>query len=43
MGCGGYLAAKSDMDHYDTERLREEWYVLMSKKDFSLMEKIIIL
>ncbi|CAG8737729.1 19915_t:CDS:2, partial [Racocetra fulgida] len=24
---GGYLAAKSDADHYDTERLREEWEV----------------
>ncbi|RIA92809.1 Ccc1 family [Glomus cerebriforme] len=27
MGCGGYLAAKSDLDHYDTERRREEWEV----------------
>ncbi|CAG8598264.1 24266_t:CDS:2, partial [Racocetra persica] len=27
MGLGGYLAAKSDSDHYDTERLREEWEV----------------
>ncbi|CAG8756956.1 9316_t:CDS:2, partial [Dentiscutata heterogama] len=27
MGLGGYLAAKSDADHYDTERLREEWEV----------------
>ncbi|RIB14669.1 Ccc1 family [Gigaspora rosea] len=27
MGLGGYLAAKSEADHYDTERLREEWEV----------------
>ena len=24
MGLGGYLAAKSDAEHYDSERLREE-------------------
>ncbi|KAI8996893.1 Ccc1 family [Pilobolus umbonatus] len=27
MGLGGYLAAKSEMEHYDTERIREEMEV----------------
>ncbi|CAJ0633967.1 421_t:CDS:2, partial [Entrophospora sp. SA101] len=27
MGLGGYLATKSESDHYDTERIREEWEV----------------
>jgi vacuolar iron transporter family protein len=28
MGLGGYLAARSDAEHYDSERRREEWEIV---------------
>src|SRR5712675_1010462 len=33
MGLGGYLAAKSDAEHYDSERRREEWEVKERNED----------
>ncbi len=33
MGLGGYLAAKSDAEHYASERKREEWEVLERNED----------
>ena len=33
MGLGGYLAAKSDAEHYSNERKREEWEVIERNED----------
>jgi VIT1/CCC1 family predicted Fe2+/Mn2+ transporter len=33
MGLGGYLAAKSDAEHYASERKREEWEVIERNED----------
>ena len=33
MGLGGYLAAKSDAEHYANERKREEWEVIERNED----------
>ena len=33
MGLGGYLAARSEMEHYKTERLREEREVVECPQD----------
>src|SRR5947199_10498713 len=33
MGLGGYLAAKSDAEHYASERKREEWEVVERNED----------
>ena len=33
MGLGGYLAAKSDCEHYASERKREEWEVIERNED----------
>src|SRR5450432_601402 len=33
MGLGGYLAARSDAEHYDSERKREEWEVIERNAD----------
>jgi len=33
MGLGGYLAAKSDAEHYENERKREEWEVIERNED----------
>ncbi|CAH1762329.1 14187_t:CDS:2 [Entrophospora sp. SA101] len=33
MGLGGYLATKSESDHYDTERIREECKELYTRRD----------
>lgn len=33
MGLGGYLAAKSDAEHYESERKREEWEVIERNAD----------
>src|SRR5438045_4239551 len=33
MGLGGYLAAKSDAEHYESERKREEWEVVERTDD----------
>jgi len=33
MGLGGYLAARSDAEHYDSERKREEWEVIERNED----------
>ncbi len=33
MGLGGYLAAKSDAEHYASERRREEWEVIHRNED----------
>jgi VIT1/CCC1 family predicted Fe2+/Mn2+ transporter len=37
MGLGGYLAAKSDAEHYESERKREEWEVV-EKPDAEVSE-----
>ena len=37
MGLGGYLAGKSDAEHYDSERKREEWEVA-EKTDVEIAE-----
>src|SRR5450432_4463544 len=33
MGLGGYLAARNDADHYQSERKREEWEVIERNAD----------
>ena len=33
MGLGGYLAARSDAEHYESERKREEWEVVERNAD----------
>jgi VIT1/CCC1 family predicted Fe2+/Mn2+ transporter len=33
MGLGGYLAARSDAEHYESERKREEWEVIERNED----------
>ena len=33
MGLGGYLAARSDAEHYANERKREEWEVIERNED----------
>ena len=33
MGLGGYLAARSDAEHYESERKREEWEVIERNAD----------
>ncbi len=37
MGLGGYLAARSDAEHFENERLREEDEIV-TKKDFEIRE-----
>src|SRR5215831_4137636 len=37
MGLGGYLAARSDAEHYDNERLREQDEIV-TKTDFEIRE-----
>src|SRR5579863_2882422 len=37
MGLGGYLAARTDSEHYASERAREEWEI-DNKRDFEIAE-----
>jgi VIT1/CCC1 family predicted Fe2+/Mn2+ transporter len=42
MGLGGYLAARSDVEHYQSERKREQ-YEVVHKTDFEVQEVVDIL
>jgi hypothetical protein len=37
MGLGGYLAARTDAEHFASERNREEWEI-EHKRDFEVSE-----